>query len=317
MSIAGIFVAPASSQPMESRRSAVCVKGVGIAGDRYATHTGSYSLFRASRRMPDAREPGRQLTVLSADSVEAALDAAGVQASASLGDLRRNILIRGISAQQLLNAIGSELTLGADVRVFLHRHCVPCMYNEKYTGRPGQMEAIWDVSGVSCEVVAGGEIRIGDRVRAVPNSAAPDRLDPGAHAPGYYTRPSQRSAATARAAREHSRATVRALKDIDPQGIRRVADAYRSVGLTFAAAEEDAQRGGLRRRPSEALLEDAGATLRAARRLGANAPMLLISALALALALGVAIHTTPRAACALGLAVASMYVTRRARGPAA
>jgi len=41
MKVEGIFVAPAGSLPMEARESAELIVGTGIAGDRYASHTGS------------------------------------------------------------------------------------------------------------------------------------------------------------------------------------------------------------------------------------------------------------------------------------
>ena len=114
--VEGIFVAPAGSLPMEARESAELIVGKGIAGDRYASQTGnhprhrqprgdrehpvpvpsplptllspvplnpaastgSYSVLRASALHPGEREPGRQLTLLSADSAEAALARAGL-----------------------------------------------------------------------------------------------------------------------------------------------------------------------------------------------------------------------------------------------
>ena len=112
--------------------------GEGIAGDRYATKLGSYSALKFSSREPGTREPGRQLTIISADGIESALERAGLPpTSASFREFRRNVVVRGITGEQLLMAQGSALRLGSGV-VFVHRHCVPCMYNERLCGRQGQ-----------------------------------------------------------------------------------------------------------------------------------------------------------------------------------
>ncbi|KAJ1464171.1 hypothetical protein T484DRAFT_3407813 [Baffinella frigidus] len=80
----GIFVAPAASLPMEERDSAELIAGKGISGDRYASQTGTYSVLRVSAQRPGEREPGRQITLLSADSVDAALARAGLTPVGSL-----------------------------------------------------------------------------------------------------------------------------------------------------------------------------------------------------------------------------------------
>ena len=154
---------------MESRAAVELVASTstqygGIRGDRYCELTGTSSVLRASAVRKGEREPGRQLTMLSGDSVETALAEAAIAPHASLGSLRRNLVLRGISAQQLLAAQGRVVALGQEARVFVHRNCVPCMYNEKKNGRPGLMECLWDCAGVSCEVLRGGTLRTGDPV---------------------------------------------------------------------------------------------------------------------------------------------------------
>ena len=62
---------------MQSRFFVELLKGKGIMGDRYALQTGSYSVLRWSAREPGAREPGRQLTIISADSIDESLEEDG------------------------------------------------------------------------------------------------------------------------------------------------------------------------------------------------------------------------------------------------
>ena len=58
-----IFIAPASAAPMESVETAKLIAGLGIDGDRYAVGTGTYSAKFLG-------EPGKHLTMVSADGVE-------------------------------------------------------------------------------------------------------------------------------------------------------------------------------------------------------------------------------------------------------
>lgn len=157
---------------MQSHDSCDLLAGQGIAGDRYAMKTGSYSALKWSARDPGAREPGRQITIISADSIDESLTAANLTPATapgkSYGDFRRNVVIRGISAAELLAAQGSELCLGPTCRIFVHRHCVPCFYNERLCQRVGQLEAIFEASGYSCEVLVGGALSVGAEVTAAP-----------------------------------------------------------------------------------------------------------------------------------------------------
>ena len=57
---------------------------------------------------PGEREPGRQLTMVSADGVEAALKAKGVKVPEQIGDFRRNIVLRGMSSEALLDALEAK-----------------------------------------------------------------------------------------------------------------------------------------------------------------------------------------------------------------
>ena len=229
----GIFVAPVSSAPMKSLDEASLIEGRGIGGDRYCERKGTYSVLRFSSANPGEREPGRQLTMISADGVEEALAAKSIAPLASLGDFRRNLVLRGISARSLFGAVGREVALGDEVRVFVHRHCVPCMYNERKNGAAGMMEAAWDASGISCEVIAGGRLRVGDRVEVLSKPKDKARIDAGTQPAGYYTPPSRRSAATVRRAAKQMAEARAALEPLDGEGVARVERAYNSVGLSF------------------------------------------------------------------------------------
>lgn len=103
---------------------------------------------------------------------------------------RRNVVIEGISSQELLDSVGYVVQIGSTtsaaaatsgdsddtgsgvVRVLIHRPCVPCRYMERKNskvlrGGNGLMEHVWFDSGVSCEVLEGGD---GDQSRRFRNN---------------------------------------------------------------------------------------------------------------------------------------------------
>lgn len=224
--IESLFISPASAAPMESLTQATLIAGVGIEGDRYALQTGTYSAKFFG-------EPGKNLTMMSADGVEAAMAATGMQPFESLGALRRNVVIRGVTAEALNSIIGHEVSVGtAGVRLFLHRMTVPCRYREAQTQRAGLMNKLWDVCGVNCEILQGGTIRVGDVVAVVPNSHQPKRCDPGTKPPAFFIKPSERTAEQAKSmVIPPFVATIMCL--VDPVGFQRVEEGYSSVGAHF------------------------------------------------------------------------------------
>jgi len=236
MSLNGIFISSLASEPMTALESANLIENQGIEGDRYCNNQGTYSCLRASKKKPGEREPGRQLTILSKESILKAFQRNNLVAPQSLGDLRRNLVVDGISAQELLDAIGRIIEIGSDgVKVFVQRHCVPCMYNERKNKIPGMMNAIWEEAGVSCQIVQGGKISTGDKVVTPPLGSAKEinneMLDPGIQNPGYYTPPSKRTTKMVLGSSKRMKEIKDGLMQSDPEGLQRFKDSYASVGL--------------------------------------------------------------------------------------
>ena len=232
MSIEGIFRSAKASGPMESLETGTLLAGLGLEGDRYARHEGTYSAISHISKLHEGQpEPGRQLTMLSADSVEAALQERLPYSIGSLGDLRRNLVVRGLSAEQLLAAAGHVVRLGDTCRLAVHRHCVPCLYNERKNEIPGLMNAIWKEAGVSCEVLVGGTIAVGDRVTILESTSHP--IDEGHQLPGYFIPPSQRTAEMVRDALARQRKVKKELEKTDPEGVARADASYATVNLKF------------------------------------------------------------------------------------
>merc|ERR1719161_655543 len=115
--------------------------------------------------------------MVSAEGVEATMSGRGMKPfDSGLGELRRNLVLRGTTAEAVNDMVGHEVKVGAaGARLFVHRRCVPCKYREAQCKRPGLMNKLWDVCGVNCEVLQGGEVRVGDAVSVVPGTYDPKR----------------------------------------------------------------------------------------------------------------------------------------------
>jgi len=241
MSIESIHTTTEGSRSMISQDTATLIAGVGIENDRYATNRGTYSVLKASKNHSGQAEPGRQVTLISADELDRAVERTGIPLERNnYGSLRRNIVLRGLPINSLLDAIGSAVTLGDKAIVFVHRHCVPCIYNEKKNGIGGLRDAIWDEAGVSCEVFVGGVIRVGDPVtvlskeqlETLPGGGAVT-VDSGLQPPGFFIRPKERTAAMIKEGIERQKKLYEELVEVDPEGVERANRSYGSVGLVF------------------------------------------------------------------------------------
>lgn len=232
MSVDGIFVTPEAGAPMVDVSEAEVVAGRGIVGDRYFKRQGTYSVFRDSVKAPGKREPGRQITLVAAEGVEEALMLNGIKQLDSVGHFRRNVVLRGVPAAELQNAVGREIKLGSDVVVLVHRWCVPCLYNERKNFRNGLVEATWDACGVCCEVLTGGHIKLGDSV-SISETADPARVDGGAAEtdPAFLLRPSKRTKAMVETTNARKRNALNHLLKVDPGGVVCGLESYQSVGL--------------------------------------------------------------------------------------
>lgn len=242
--IEGIYVTPTAGEPMLELKNAEVVAGRGIVGDRYFKREGTYSVFRTSAKHPNKREPGRHITLVAAEGVEEALLINGIPRLKSLGDFRRNVVLRGVPVAKLQAGIGREVRLGDEVVVFVHRWCVPCMYNERKNRLDGLIEATWDVAGVCCEVLRGGTIKVGDTV-SISDTAELERVDGGLAQtdPNFLVRPSQRTKAMVDAARARNSAMLQYLLKVDPAGVVRGIESYETVGLQLFPKHKRFRRG--------------------------------------------------------------------------
>jgi hypothetical protein len=140
--VAAILVAPAAESPLHRVDAAEALPGKGLAGDRYADGAGTFSA------------PGRgyELTLVEADVLD--------EIELAWEDARRNIVVRGISLNPL---VGKRFHIGA-VECVGRRLAEPCAHLEKLA-RPGLLRPLVHRGGLRADILSGGTISIGDRIR--------------------------------------------------------------------------------------------------------------------------------------------------------
>ncbi len=130
---------------MEPQTSVDVVPGVGIPGDRYATHLGHWS---------DPKWPAQELTLVEAEVAE------GLGLAAE--QLRRNVVTQGVRLDDLIGVtfqVGEAVLQGA-------RPCDPCAYIESLN-RHGLLKELVDHGGLRARIVVGGMVQVGDAIQVV------------------------------------------------------------------------------------------------------------------------------------------------------
>lgn len=140
-SVAALLVAAAAEEPLVRLETASAVAGRGLEGDRYADARGTFS----------GPGTGRQLTLVEAES----LDGIGLRWE----DARRNVVTRGIRLNAL---VGRRFAVGP-VECVGRRLAEPCAHLERLT-RPGVIRPLVHRAGLRADILAGGEIAVGDRI---------------------------------------------------------------------------------------------------------------------------------------------------------
>jgi MOSC domain-containing protein YiiM len=143
-----IFVAPGKAAPMEALDEVDAIAGAGLAGDRYAEGSGTFS-----RSSPD-----RHVTLIEVEALEAAERDYGI--SIPPEGTRRNLLTRGAYLNHLVDRIFHV----GDVRLRGVELCEPCDTLEKSLGKPGVRGALLHRGGLRAEILEGGTLKVGDKL---------------------------------------------------------------------------------------------------------------------------------------------------------
>jgi MOSC domain-containing protein YiiM len=145
--VVSLHIAPQSAKPMLSVPHVKAVADGGLEGDRF---------FRVS--WSSAGRPDKAVTLIEEETIQAAAAELGMEVAS--GDMRRNIVTRGVPLIELLDR---EFTIGAvtlrGVRLFQ-----PCAHLERISKVPGIARALLHRSGLKAAILTGGVIRIGDPI---------------------------------------------------------------------------------------------------------------------------------------------------------
>jgi len=85
---------------------------------------------------------------------------------------------------------------------------------------------------VNCEIISGGDLRVGDSVAIVPNSHQPKRVNPGHKPPAFFVKPADRTLEQAKGMVIPPFVAF-VMAAIDPEGFERLEAGYRSAGQNF------------------------------------------------------------------------------------
>ena len=149
--VEGIWIAPSAGEPARALSSARALPGRGLEGDRHVAGTGTF---------PSGR-PGSALTLVAAEVCES------FTPPLTADQHRRNVVVRGLDLNRL---VGHEFQIGS-VRCRGMRLCEPCTVVQRYAGRPVLRELVHR-GGLRADILADGEIHVGDTVRAVAAGSA-------------------------------------------------------------------------------------------------------------------------------------------------
>jgi MOSC domain-containing protein YiiM len=141
--VEGIYIGAQYELPGAVER-VLAVAGRGLEGNRYFL---------------DEPEPGVALTLIESEALEGLEADTGIRLSAA--ESRRNVLTRGIDLNSL---VGKRFRVGA-AECYGVELCEPCSSLEGMT-QPGVIRGLVHRGGLRADILAGGEIRVGDTVAA-------------------------------------------------------------------------------------------------------------------------------------------------------
>jgi len=134
--VEGIFFGAVDEGPLEPADQVQVTTGAGIEGDRYGH---------------------KDITLFEAEAIEGLEADTGIELQPR--EIRRNVMTRGIALNDLL---GHRIRVG-EVDAVVTELCHPCNHLQSLT-YPGVLRGLVNRGGLNADVVAGGAIRVGDRI---------------------------------------------------------------------------------------------------------------------------------------------------------
>lgn len=152
--VLSIFISSVAEEPMQHVTEIIAIAGKGLENDRYAKNNGTFS-------SSTKRVTVRQASIIAIEAINAANRALDVPFLPA--ETRRNIVIGGMSAEELNMLVGKEFSIG-DARVRGIELCTPCERPSKLSGKADFKKAFKDRGGLRIEILKTGKITLGDAV---------------------------------------------------------------------------------------------------------------------------------------------------------
>ena len=152
--IHSIYIAPQAGESMVQLAQANIVAGEGIVGDRYALGIGAFSKTKPKIR---------HISLIALKGIEDANIQLVAKQQIPFGerDTRRNIVISGISAEELNDLVGKTFHLGG-LAFKGTELCEPCQRPANLLKRPDFMNAFEARGGLRAEALESGTLSNGD-----------------------------------------------------------------------------------------------------------------------------------------------------------
>ena len=149
-----IYIAARAGELMVQLARAEIIAGEGIVGDRYALGLGAFSKTKPKIR---------HVSLIALSGIENAntLLQTKQQTFFGAGDTRRNLVIKGISEEELNGLVGRVFYLGG-IAFKGTELCEPCQRPAKLLKRPDFMGAFKNRGGLRAEALDSGTISDGD-----------------------------------------------------------------------------------------------------------------------------------------------------------
>ena len=151
--IHSIYIAPQAGKLMVQLAQANILAGEGIVGDRYALGIGAFSKTKLKIR---------HISLITLEGIEDANRQliAKQQMPFGEGETRRNVIISGISADELNNPVGKIFYLGG-IAFKGTELCEPCQRPANLLKRPDFMSAFENRGGLRAEALESGTLATG------------------------------------------------------------------------------------------------------------------------------------------------------------
>jgi MOSC domain-containing protein YiiM len=143
---------------MKKRESARLIVGVGIEGDRYALGIGAFS-----GSIPAKIRDVSLIALTGIKDANQELEASGLSTYLA-SEVRRNIVIEGMSSDDLNQLLGKEFSLGL-IRLRATELCIPCERPANLSEKSNFLSAFKNRGGIRAQILDSGDVRVGDRLK--------------------------------------------------------------------------------------------------------------------------------------------------------